>query len=151
KMLGILPPDVQRTRQKTAWVVITLVVVIFWMTFRRVLRAFRAPSASMTSSWALGKYRFAYLLMAPALLTIALWAYWPLARGTVIAFQDYSVVGGSTWVGSGNFASVLYDPEFWHSIRASILYALLFILFGFWTPIALALLLSEIPRGGTFL
>ena len=96
------------------------------------------------------RYRFCYLLLAPALLSIALWAYWPLARGTIIAFQNYSVMGNSSWIGSGNFAEVLYDAEFWHSIRVSVTYALMFIVFGFWTPIALALLLSEIPRGKVF-
>jgi ABC-type sugar transport system permease subunit len=43
----------------------------------------------------------------------------------------------------------LYDAEFWHSLRVSMVYAILFICFGFWTPIALALLLSEIPRAKT--
>jgi len=95
------------------------------------------------------RYRIAYLLMAPALASIALWMYWPLARGSVIAFQDYSVVGGSRWVGSQNFASVLFNEEFWYSLRLSIVYAILFICIGFWIPIVLALLLQEVPRGKT--
>jgi multiple sugar transport system permease protein len=85
--------------------------------------------------------------MAPALLSIALWMYWPLARGSAIAFQDYRVIGQSDWVGSANFASVLYSEEFWYSLRISIVYAVLFIALGFWVPIALALLLQEVPRG----
>ena len=35
-------------------------------------------------------------------------------------------------------------------MRISIIYALLFIALGFWAPIALALLLQEVPRGSTF-
>jgi len=73
--------------------------------------------------------------------------YWPLLRGSIIAFQDYAVLGGSRWVGSGNFADVLFNEEFWYSLRLSIVYAILFILIGFWVPIALALLLQEVPRG----
>ena len=40
KLLGILPREVEQSREKTSWVVIALVVVIFAMTFRRVLRTF---------------------------------------------------------------------------------------------------------------
>jgi multiple sugar transport system permease protein len=91
----------------------------------------------------------AYLLLLPALASIALWMYWPLARGTVIAFQDYSVIGRSRWVGAENFASVLFNPEFWYSLKVALIYAVLFIIFGFWVPIALAFLLEEVPTGKT--
>src|SRR5207253_4840374 len=67
--------------------------------------------------------------------------------GTVIAFQDYSVLGDSRFVGAQNFASVLFSGEFWHSVRISLIYAGLFLIFGFWVPIALAFLLQEVPRG----
>merc|ERR1712093_21469 len=76
--------------------------------------------------------------------------YWPMLKGTVIAFQDYSVMGDSQWSGTENFSAVLFDREFWMSLWVSILYALLFMFFGFCTPIILAFLLSEVPRGKTF-
>ena len=94
-----------------------------------------------------GRYRRAYLLMTPAIGSIMLWMYWPLLRGSVIAFQDYSVLGDSTWVGAANFAEVLYSPEFWFSMKVSLIYGLLFFVFGFWAPIILAFLLQEVPRG----
>jgi multiple sugar transport system permease protein len=49
-----------------------------------------------------------------------------------------------------NFAAVLWDPEFWQSLAASIWYAFLSITMGFAAPIALAILLHEIPKGKTF-
>ena len=48
KMLGNLPPAVARTRQKTAWAVIALVITIFVLMFRRVLRTFRSPDVAIT-------------------------------------------------------------------------------------------------------
>jgi ABC-type sugar transport system permease subunit len=78
---------------------------------------------------------------------IGIWMYWPMLRGTIIAFQDYNVMGASRFVGSGNFAAVLFNEEFWYSLRVSLFYATLFLIFGFWAPIALALLLQEVPRG----
>ena len=92
-------------------------------------------------------HSLAWLLLLPALLSIALWAYYPLARGTLMAFQDYNIRGFSRWVGMENFAAVLFDDEFWYSLRISLEYAAMYLLLGFTAPIALAFLLSEIPRG----
>src|SRR5688500_10268044 len=46
-----------------------------------------------------------------------------------------------------NFANVIFDDEFWYAMWVSLKYALLFIVFGFCTPIILAFLLTEIPKG----
>ncbi len=100
--------------------------------------------------WRRNRYIKAWIIMAPAMLLLLLWVYWPLVRGTAIAFQNYSVLGDSQWIGVSNFATVLYSGEFWYSLRVSLWYAVLFFFFGFWAPIGLAFLLSEVPRGGIF-
>lgn len=148
-MIGNLPPEIQRKREWVAWGVILTVMVIFTLVFRFVFRAFRSPETAGKAGLQLGRYRYAYVLMAPAIFTIAMWMYWPLARGTTIAFQNYSVLGDSVWVGAANFAEVLYDGSFWYSLRVSLTYALMFLLFGFFAPIILAMLLQEVPRGKT--
>ena len=56
----------------------------------------------------------------------------------------------SQWIGSDNFASVLFDGDFWYSMELTLIYTVMFMLFGFWVPIGLALLLSEVPKGKTF-
>ena len=151
KMLGILPPQVKRRRLIVSWLVIALVAISFTWLFGKVFKAFSPPSTGpegpRRGKWQFWRYRWAYLLMAPAILTIALWHYWPLARGSLIAFQDYNVMGDSGWVGSGNFAAVLYDGEYWYSLWVALKYALLFMIFGFCSPIALAFLLQMVPRG----
>ncbi|MCC6422925.1 MAG: extracellular solute-binding protein, partial [Phycisphaerales bacterium] len=105
KLLGLLPPPVERRRQVISWVVIALVAAIFALVFRWVFRTFRPPEGLEAGAWQFGKYRYAYMLMLPAVLTIGMWMYWPLVKGTVIAFQDYSVLGESQWVGSAHFAT----------------------------------------------
>src|SRR5207253_1054861 len=91
--------------------------------------------------------RWAYMLVGPAVLLIAMWSYWPLVQGSVVAFQNYNVAGHSRFVGAQNFASVLFDSGFWHAMSISLVYAGLFMIFGFGAPIVLALLLQEVPRG----
>jgi len=87
------------------------------------------------------------LLLAPALLLIALWKYYPLLRGSVMAFQDYKMLAGAEWVGVDNFINVFLDQNFWLYLRKTFKFAVLSIGLGFFTPVVLALLLSEVPRG----
>jgi ABC-type sugar transport system permease subunit/ABC-type glycerol-3-phosphate transport system substrate-binding protein len=91
--------------------------------------------------------RFAWLIMAPALLSVALWQYYPLARGSLMAFQDYRLIQPTRWVGLDNFAEVLFAPLFWQALWNSARYMALSLGMGFATPILLALALHEVPRG----
>ena len=150
RMLGNLPPEVAKKRNAISWGVILLVLISFAWVLRVVLKAFLPSGTSEQTRWRFGKYWKAYLLASPALLLIAMWMYWPMLRGTTIAFQDYSVVGDSEWVGSSNFSQVLFSGEFWYSVWVTALYALMFMVFGFCMPIVLAFLLSEVPRGKVF-
>jgi len=90
------------------------------------------------------------LLLAPAILLIALWNYYPLLRGSVMAFQDYKVLAGARWVGVDNFINVFLDKNFWIYLRKTIKFAFLSMGLGFFTPVFLALLLSEVPRAKIF-
>ncbi len=94
--------------------------------------------------------RIALLMLAPALISITLWSYIPLIRGVLMAFRDYHIVGESPWVGLDNFILVATDMGFWASVGRTLKYVFLTLLFGFFTPIILAILLSEIPRGKIF-
>ena len=64
-----------------------------------------------------------------------------------MAFRDYHIIGESPWVGLDNFILVATDWGFWCSVGRTLKYVALTLLFGFLTPIFLAIMLSEIPRG----
>jgi len=152
KMLGLVPPDVRRFRQRVAASAVALIVLIFVFVFRRVMRTFSHAAASArvagsNRARSSTRHAFAYLMLLPALLSIAIWAYYPLLRGTLMAFQDYNVRGFTHWIGFDNFASVLFNHAFWYALGVSVEYTALFMLFGFVSPILLALLLTEVPRG----
>lgn len=150
RMLHILTPKERRLRQTVAVVVAIIMATIFTVVFRRVWRVFTPEQTNMDPSrrgWQFSRYKWAYLIMLPALGTIALWAYYPLMRGSVMAFQDYNVRGFAKWVGIENIANVLFDDEFWFAMWVSLKYASLFMIFGFCAPIVLAFLLTEVPRG----
>ena len=84
-------------RRKIAFVTILLISIGFVALFRYVWRLF-TPKEEPTSGSRKGlrKYALAYLLLAPAVLTIFVFNYYPLARGAIMAFQDYRLLGEST-------------------------------------------------------
>ena len=94
--------------------------------------------------------KVAWLMLLPALLSIALWSYYPLIRGVLMAFRDYHIVGASPWVGLDNFILVAADPGFWASALRTLRYVALTLALGFLTPVILAVMLTEIPRGKIF-
>lgn len=87
-----------------------------------------------------------WAMLLPAVATIALWRYYPLLRGLVMAFQDYKIVGKSPFVGLTNFISIMLDPNFYHYLWTTFRYVLWNLLLAFFTPILLAILLTEVPR-----
>lgn len=151
KMLLRLSPEVKTFRTWVAGGVALAIFVIFTLLFRKVFKTFdqaqvRDPNAPK-GKWQFGRYKWAYLLLIPAVGSVLLWRYYPLIKGTFMAFQNYNVRGFSEFVGLENFAMVLYDGEFWHSLYISLKFAFFFALFGFCAPIILAFLLTEVPRG----
>ena len=91
-----------------------------------------------------------WLFLAPALLSILLWSYYPLLKGAVMAFQDYRIVGSAAWVGLDNFIRVSTDPGFWLAWLRTLEYVGITLVLGFVTPVVLAVMLCEIPRGKVF-
>jgi len=67
----------------------------------------------------------AVALLAPQLLIIFVFFYWPSAQALYWAFTlEQPWGGGNTWVGFENFQNVLGDPYYWASVRVSVIYAL---------------------------
>ncbi len=155
KLLGYTPPEIL-ARQR-AWAAgifgcigLALIPLSVWG-FKKARAAAantidRVPSGvDRRSMW-----RFLAVCLGPAMLTIALWHYYPLLRGLVIAFQEYSIMRGTRWVGFDNFIGVFTQPVFYKSLWNSFVYVGLSLLIGFFVPIFLALALNEIPRFKTF-
>jgi multiple sugar transport system permease protein len=91
------------------------------------------------------------VILLPALATIFIWQYIPLIRGSLMAFQDYRIMGSSQWVGLDNFAQVLFDPSFWNALWVTFQFTFWSLAFGFFAPVFLAVLLQEVPLGKVLL
>ena len=150
EILGETPPEELRTRRATAAVFLVLLTAVFAFVLRRVFRAYKPPAvpgeaAPSGPEWR--RHPLAYLLLLPALATIFFWRYLPLLRGSVMAFQDYQVMGGSEFVWLDNFGEVLWSRDWWASVWNALRYSFLVIALTFLPPVGLAILLQEVPRG----
>lgn len=157
KLLGYTPPEV--LAKQRGWATGILLGLLFCVAVlavpfsKRVIRQQREIREERLHAGAKRArvYRFVTLCVLPAALTILVWHYYPLARGLMIAFQDYRILKGAQWNGLDNFISVFTQPIFWMAVRNSFVYVALSILIGFLIPIGLALALNEIPFGKVFL
>lgn len=150
EMIGIVTPQERFHRRVTAVAVLFAIVVTFALVFKSIFKTFTPPptEAQLTQKpWQMGRYTWAYILLIPAILTIMIWQYVPLVRGSIMAFMDYRLIGKSTWVGVDNFGDLLYDSFWWTSVINSLRYSFLIVTMTFLPPIILAIMLQEVPRG----
>lgn len=145
RMYGTLQKDVKRLRYSLTFIFLVVALAVFSIALGYLMRTFRREAPAQTPGQR--KALLAYVFLVPAVISVIVWQYLPLLRGTVMAFQDYNIMGKSPFIGLNNFSSVLFDPNFWHSIWVTILYTALYMGFAFVSPIFVALLLAEIPRG----
>ncbi len=135
-----------------AYAIVALVAVLLAFIGRAFWKDMRQQASKGENSAAVGKpnrfrmHLVAWMMMIPALSLIVLFEYYPLLQGSVMAFQDYHILGDRPFVGLDNFIGVVTSVSFWHSIRITLYFVALSLTVGFFAPVILAILLSEIPR-----
>ena len=121
----------------------TALLIAGWMIWRNRPKIVRTEGKAA--------FRMApYVFLLPACASILLWSYYPLFRGALMAFQDYRIVGETAFAGLDNFIRVAMDPNFWWAWARTLEYVAITLMLGFLTPILLALMLCEIPKGKVF-
>jgi len=153
KMIGRIPASEVGKRYPIAVVLSLIIFLLYGILFYYVWKAFSPKDQVISlhhSEYSHKVNRVAYILLAPAILTVLIFSYYPLLRGAMMAFQEYGVSTGGKYVGFENFAKVFFDQDFWLSILRSIYFSFLYITLVFFPPITLAILLSEIPIGKIF-
>jgi len=97
------------------------------------------------------QYKYAYLLILPAILFVIFFSYVPLG-GIIIAFKDFDImkgIFGSQWVGLKHFKEIFTYPEMLGAIKNTFIYGIAITFGTFPFPVILALLFNEL-RGIRF-
>jgi ABC-type sugar transport system permease subunit len=92
-----------------------------------------------------------YLLLLPSAAVIAALVIWPTIQIAEFSFQNYGLqqeIGAAPaqWVGLANYSQILHDPEFWLSLRLSVLSALAMVPLTLVVGTLVGLLLSRLGR-----
>jgi multiple sugar transport system permease protein len=146
EMIGNLSPEERLKRNRIATLVGIVIFSLFLLALYRVWQIF-TPQDQIISNQKKKFHLAPYLMLIPALASILLWKYYPMFKGSQMAFQDYQIVGQSSWIGFSNFADVLFDPVWWSSLGKTLYYMALSLSLGFLPPIILAILLQEVSHG----
>lgn len=152
KIFGNTPPREMRKSRTLAWVIVLgMLALISTVTSRQIRAVARSQAGGSADSRVAARAGTrtqvtAWVFMLPAVISVLVWAYYPLLRGMLMAFQDYRILGGGTFVGLDNFIKVLGTDMFWTAITNSFIYVALALGMGFFAPIILALMLAEVPR-----
>ena len=91
-----------------------------------------------------------FILTLPAILSLLIFHYWPLA-GNVMAFKDYKYaqgIFGSEWIGLKNFEYFFTSQDAMRVTRNTVLYNAAFIVVGILCAVIVALLLYQISSRG---
>lgn len=147
------PPEEMQHYRRIALVLVILMAILLAFFGRGYFKTMREQAAASATSAAgrSGTQRGVYqvwlpwLLLLPALLSIVLWAYYPLLRGAAMAFMDYRLMSERSWVGLDNFINVFLDPQFRNAVFDTIRYVAVALGLTFLAPIVLAIMLNEIP------
>ncbi len=86
--------------------------------------------------------RIGYLYILPAFVVYAAFALYPLLRAVQLSLYDWDGLSVGTWVGLGNYATVLTDP----GLRGAFWHALVFVVFFAVLPLGVGLVLASILR-----
>lgn len=97
------------------------------------------------------RYREVYFLFLPILFFLLVFRYIPIFSQIILAFKDYKFakgIFGSPWAGLMYFEKAFNSLDFPIIIRNTILLSVYRLLWGFWPPILLAILLDDLWSSG---
>ena len=92
-----------------------------------------------------------YVLLLPSVAVIGALVVWPAIQIGFFSFQNYGLpqvtgAAGTQWVGAGNYTAILSDPEFWLSLRISLVFAAVVVPLTLVTGTLVGLLLHQLGR-----
>jgi ABC-type sugar transport system permease subunit/ABC-type glycerol-3-phosphate transport system substrate-binding protein len=145
RVMGNLSAEDMLFRRIVGGAMLLVVVVAFVWCLAHVWRHFSSVAVHSRMPGRGRLMTLGFLLVTPAIGLTVLWDYIPLIGGLLISLMDFNIVKESTLVYVDNFANVMFDEAFWMGIIRTVYFVVLTLGLGFWPPILLAILLSEVP------
>lgn len=88
-----------------------------------------------------------YLFLAPDAIGLLIFVLVPMVLSFVVALYQVDGFGNYTFVGLGNYKTMIHDKQFWSSLRVTGIYVVTFVPIVFCVSLALALMVRDRFRG----
>ena len=149
KLLMGAPTGKERLRSNLLAAVVLVGSLVFMVViFRRLVSVVLGGARPMPGRPSAPREQVvAWLYLLPAILSILIWGYVPLMRGLNMAFFDYRLFGANKFIWLDNFINTFGQPLFWEVLSNTVQYVVLTLAMGFFVPLILAILLTEVPKG----
>jgi sn-glycerol 3-phosphate transport system permease protein len=91
-----------------------------------------------------------WLLLAPQLVVISVFFFWPAGQALLQSFQQSDAFGTSTeWIGLENFRMLFADPGYLASFKTTAVFSILVAVLGLSISLLLAVMADRIIKGAT--
>lgn len=91
-----------------------------------------------------------WLLIAPAVIWVLVFALWPFFNTVYLSFTNARPLNSGTWVGGANFERLFQDERFWNAIIVCLIYVVVCVPLLTILPLLLALLVEKKIPGISF-
>ncbi|MCC5948043.1 MAG: sugar ABC transporter permease [Nitriliruptoraceae bacterium] len=91
-----------------------------------------------------------WLFLAPSLLLLGVFLWWPVLNTTALAFTDTHTLRGGGFTGLDNLRRIMSDSFFWNALRNSLFFTIIVVPALTVLPLLLAILASAKLKGMTF-
>ena len=88
-----------------------------------------------------------YLFIAPWLIGFVVFVLGALAMALGISLTQWSLLTSPKWIGLANYAHLVDDPLFWHSLKVTLNYVLTSVPLGIIVGFGIALLMNQKIKG----
>ena len=111
-------------------------------------RAARRPARRSVSHSPIHRkdWRFAWLLIAPAMVGFLVFAVYPLVRGVYLSFTTFHVLSPAQWTGLANYRQLIHDSTFWSSVEVTIYFVVLSVGIGIFFSLLTAVVMHRLTR-----
>jgi ABC-type sugar transport system permease subunit len=84
-----------------------------------------------------------YLYLAPTLIGLIIFVFWPIIESFYLSLNRIAPFGNRMiYVGAGNYTTLLESPEYWNSVRITLLFILGTVPTGLFLAVVIAIALS---------
>ena len=88
---------------------------------------------------------FAYLMLAPDIIGLAVFIFLPILIAFYVSLHDWNALEPMRFIGIKNYMTLMADEQWWTSVLTTFIYALMFVPLVFGASMLLAVFINSIP------